>query len=66
MSALRNEVMAVMLTSLKLLGTAWLLRMGFRILRPWGNMLSVRVHSREIPWSGNGAYAKNSLCLHEF
>lgn len=61
--------MAAMLTSLmslKLLGTVRLLRMGFRILRPWGNTLSVRVHSREMPWYGNGAYAKNAPSLHEF
>lgn len=35
------------------------LRMGFDLLRPWGNISSFGVHNGEIPWTGAEAYGKN-------
>ncbi|KAJ5683444.1 hypothetical protein N7462_006609 [Penicillium macrosclerotiorum] len=44
---------------IEIVGHSSALRMGFELLRPWGNISSVGVHNGEIPWTGNEAYGKN-------
>lgn len=44
---------------IEVVGHSSALRMGFEMLRPWGQMSSVGVHNGEIPWTGNEAYGKN-------
>jgi threonine dehydrogenase-like Zn-dependent dehydrogenase len=44
---------------MELVGHSDALGMGFRLLRPWGNISSIGVHNGEIPWTGNQAYGKN-------
>ncbi|KAL2438851.1 Medium chain reductase/dehydrogenase ucsI [Exophiala dermatitidis] len=46
-------------TVIELVGHSDALRMGFDLLRPWGNISSIGVHNGEIPWSGADAYNKN-------
>ncbi|KAI1611265.1 S-glutathione dehydrogenase [Exophiala viscosa] len=46
-------------TVMELVGHSDALKMGFELLRPWGNISSVGVHNGEIPWTGNQAYGKN-------
>ncbi|MCJ1307323.1 hypothetical protein MMC25_000969 [Agyrium rufum] len=44
---------------IEVVGLSPALRMGFELLRPWGNISSVGVHNAEIPWTGTEAYGKN-------
>jgi threonine dehydrogenase-like Zn-dependent dehydrogenase len=44
---------------IEVVGHSSALRMGFELLRPWGQISSVGVHNQDIPWTGNEAYAKN-------
>lgn len=44
---------------IEVVGHSSALKMGFELLRPWGTISSVGVHSGEIPWTGNQAYGKN-------
>lgn len=46
-------------TVIEVVGLSPALKMGFELLRPWGNISSVGVHNGEIPWTGNQAYGKN-------
>lgn len=46
-------------TVIEIVGHADALKMGFELLRPWGNISSVGVHNGEIPWTGNQGYGKN-------
>ncbi len=46
-------------TVIELVGHSDALKMGFDLLRPWGNISSIGVHNGEIPWTGNQAYGKN-------
>lgn len=46
-------------TVIEVVGHSDALAMGFKLLRPWGNISSIGVHNGEIPWTGNQAYGKN-------
>jgi threonine dehydrogenase-like Zn-dependent dehydrogenase len=46
-------------TVIELVGHSDALEMGFKLLRPWGNISSIGVHNGEIPWTGSQAYNKN-------
>ena len=44
---------------IEVVGHSDALRLGFDLVRPWGKLSSVGVHTAEIPWTGAEAYAKN-------